>query len=44
MEYLEAYYRLAILREILSKLPVYEWETVIRGVLDIPEKEETPDA
>ena len=44
MEYFEAYYRLAILREILAKLPTYEWEAVIRGVLDIPKKEETPDA
>lgn len=38
--YIAAYYRLTILREILENLPTYEWETVVRGVLDIPKKEE----
>lgn len=45
-EFLDAYYRLNILRELLEKLPTYEWQAVICGVLDIPEKkkEENADA
>ena len=39
-EYLKAYYRMNILREILMKLPTYEWVAVISGVLDIPQKKE----
>lgn len=38
--YLSSYLKLEILRELLSKTKSYEWETIIRGVLDIPVKED----
>lgn len=41
--YLESYLKIKILRELLSKTKPYEWENIIRGVLDIP-KEESVDA
>ena len=38
--YLCDHMKLEILRDLLSKTRTYDWENIIRGVLDIPKKEE----
>lgn len=39
-DYLCDHMKLEILRDLLSRSATYTWENIIRGVLDIPEKEE----
>lgn len=38
--YLSAYLKLEILKELLMKSKTYDWVTICRGVLDIPEVKE----
>lgn len=36
--YLDAMIRISILRDVLRETPPYNWETVVRTVLDIPKE------
>ena len=38
--YLAIYWKWEILRDLLSKSATYQWVDIIRGVMDIPEKED----
>ena len=38
--YLDAMLRMSLLRDVLSVTPEYNWEFIIRVMLDIPNKEE----
>lgn len=40
INYLSCYLKLEILRDMLVKSKPFQWESIIRGAMDIPEKED----